>query len=101
MGPDDFQTYLDDVLARLQGIEDAVGTPAGPVAPVTVVAPPADPAPLIVAIGLGAVAVIVAVVALLVTRQTQAVLRALKPEHSAETPAAPRRAFANLVRRYS
>lgn len=101
MGPDDFQTYLDDVLARLQGIEDAVGTPAGPVAPVTVVAPPADPTPLIVAIGLGAVAVIVAVVALLVTRQTHAVLRVLKPERAAETPASPRRAFANLVRRYS
>jgi hypothetical protein len=100
MGPDDFQSYLDTVLARLQGIEDAVGTPAAPVAPVTVVAPPADPMPSIVAIGLGAVAVLVAVTALLVARQTHSVLRSLKPPAGDAQPA-PRRAFANLLRRYS
>jgi hypothetical protein len=100
MGPDDFQGYLETVLARLQGIEDAVGTPAPPAAPVTVVAPPADPMPLIVAIGLGVVAVLVAVTALLVTRQTHSVLKSLKPA-AADAPPAPRRAFANLLRRYS
>jgi hypothetical protein len=101
MGPDDFQSYLETVLTRLQGIEDAVGAPAEPAAPVTVVAPPADPMPLVVAIGLGVVAVLVAVTALLVTRQTHSVLRSLKPAAAADTQPAPRRAFANLLRRYS
>jgi hypothetical protein len=54
------------------------------------------------AIGLGALAVIVAVIALLVAMRTRSVLRALSPAAVPADPhVAPRRAFANLLRRYS
>jgi hypothetical protein len=104
MGPDDFQNYLQDVLARLQGIEDAVGAPAAPAVPaaqVTVTAPPADPMPLVVAIALGAVAVVVALIALLLIRQTQALVRALHPDSPSDPRVEQRQAFAGLLRRYS
>jgi hypothetical protein len=100
MGPDDFQTYLDDLLTELQGIQEAVDAPAqAPIVQVT--AAPTDPTPLIVAILLGAVAVIVAVVALVVARQSLAVLRVVRPEVAVDPRLDQRRSYATLLRRYS
>ncbi len=106
MGPDDFQNYLDDLLTRLQGIEDAVErTPVqvapAPAAPIQVIPAPADPTPLLLALALGAIAVIVAVVALVVARQSTRMLRALRPETAADPHAEARKNFASLLRRYS
>lgn len=102
MGPDDFQSYLDNLLARLEGIEAAVSTAPAPV-PIQVQADPApvDPTPLLVAIALGAVAVIVAVIALVVARQTTRMLRALRPDAAIDPRLAERNAYAGLLRRYS
>ncbi len=104
MGPDDFQSYLDSLLARLEGIEAAVSTEPAPVqVPIQVQADPVpvDPTPLLVAIALGAVAVIVAVIALVVARQTTRMLRALRPEAAVDPRLAERTAYASLLRRYS
>lgn len=56
---------------------------------------------LIVAVALGAVAVVVAATALLVTRRTHALLRASRAAGADDPTADRRRAFANLLRRYS
>jgi hypothetical protein len=56
---------------------------------------------LIVAVALDAVAVVVAAVALLVTRRTAAMLRAARREGAGDPTGDRRRAFANLLRRYS
>jgi hypothetical protein len=104
MGPDDFQSYLDNLLARLEGIETAVSrTPADVQVPVLVQADPipADPMPLLIAVALGAVAVIVAVIALVVARQTTRMLRALRPEAAVDPRLAERTSYASLLRRYS
>jgi hypothetical protein len=104
MGPDDFQNYLDSLLARLEGIETAVSrAPTTVEVPVPVAADPvpADPTPLLIAITLGAVAVIVAVIALLVARQTTRMLRALRPEAAVDPRVAERTVYASLLRRYS
>jgi hypothetical protein len=104
MGPDDFQSYLDDLLARLEGIEDAVSRAPAPIqVPVQVTADPApvDPTPLLIALALGAVAVIVAVIALVVARQTTRMLRALRPETATDPRTDDRTSYANVLRRYS
>lgn len=56
---------------------------------------------LVVAIALGGIAAAVAVVAVLVLRQTQALLRAATPRVAVDPTIDRRRAFANLIRRYS
>jgi len=56
---------------------------------------------LLLALALGAIAMIVAVVALVVARQSTRMLRALRPEAAADPHAEARKAYARLVRRYS
>jgi hypothetical protein len=105
MGPDEFQNYLDNLLTRLQGIEDAVergpAQVAPAAAPIQVIPAPADPTPLLLAIALGAIAVIVAAVALVVARQSTRMLRALRPEAAADPHVEARKKYASLLRRYS
>ena len=55
----------------------------------------------IVGIALGVVAVAAAIGALVTTRRTQAMLRALSPESVVDARRDERREFANLLRRYS
>jgi hypothetical protein len=56
---------------------------------------------LLIAIALGAVAVIVAVSSLVVARQTTRMLRTLRPETAADPRREARTTYANLLRRYS
>ena len=56
---------------------------------------------LTLAIGLGAAAALAAIIALVVTVRTQAILRASAPVPQVDPTRDRRRAFANLLRRYS
>ena len=55
----------------------------------------------LISLAVGAAAVIVAVVALLVARQTSRMLRSLRPEVASDTRLDDRKTYANLLRRYS
>lgn len=56
---------------------------------------------LLISTAFGAVAVIVAVIALVVARQTTRMLRTLRPEAAADPRVAERTSYASLLRRYS
>jgi hypothetical protein len=56
---------------------------------------------LLMTTALGAVAVIVAVIALVVARQTTRMLRTLRPEAATDPRMAERNSYATLLRRYS